>query len=263
MKKLLHLIIMIAVLAISCKAPSIPNSSANTTLPKTFEGSEDTASTPRLDPKLFFTSASLTDLLDTVLSNNYDLLIAGQRIEASKALAKQARAPLYPQVNAAAVPSIRKFGLYTMDGAGNIVTDMEPGKLIPVDLPDYYLGLQASWEVDLWGKLKNKKKAALSRFLASIEGQRLLQTNLIAETAAAYYELLAADEELKLLDQTILIQEQALEVARIQKQAAVVNELAVQQFEAQLLNMKSLRYEVIQQIIGSETRINLLAGRSP
>jgi NodT family efflux transporter outer membrane factor (OMF) lipoprotein len=216
-----------------------------------------------MEPRLFFTSPALIKLLDTVLANNYDLLIAGQRIEASKALAKQARAPLFPTLNAAAIPSIRKFGLYTMDGAGNIVTDMEPGKTVPIDLPDYYLGLQTTWEVDLWGKLKNKKRAALSRFLATIEGRRLVQANLVAETAAAYYELLAADEELKLLDQTILIQEQAVEVARVQKQAAIVNELAVQQFEAQLLNTKSLRYEVTQLIIDAETRINMLAGRMP
>jgi NodT family efflux transporter outer membrane factor (OMF) lipoprotein len=148
-----------------------------------------------------------------------------------------------------------------MDGAGNIVTDIETGKLVPINLPDYYLGLQTSWEVDVWGKLKNRKKAALARLLATAEGKNLILTNLIAEVAAAYYDLLADDQILRVLDQTILLQEQAIELVRVQKQAATVNELAVQQFEAQLLAMRNMRVEVQQQIINSEATINILAGR--
>jgi outer membrane protein, multidrug efflux system len=67
----------------------------------------------------------------------------------------------------------------------------------------------------------------------------LIVSNLVAETSSAYYGLLAADHELRVLDQTIQIQEEAIELVKVQKQAAVVNELAVQQFEAQLLNMRA------------------------
>jgi NodT family efflux transporter outer membrane factor (OMF) lipoprotein len=197
------------------------------------------------------------------MKNNYDLLIATQRIQLARAMVLQSRAPLMPQVNGAITPSLRKFGLYTMDGAGNIVTDIEPNKRVPVDLPDFYYGFQASWEVDLWGKLRSRKKAASARFLATVEGRRLVETSLVAETAAAYYELQSDDQVLRLLDETIRIQEQALEMVRVQKQAGVVNELAVQQFEAQLLGMRSLRVEMRQKIIEHESRINFLAGRFP
>lgn len=138
---------------------------------------------------------------------------------------------------------------------------MEGSKLIPIELPDYYLGLQSSWEIDVWGKLKQRKKAAVSRFLASEEGRNLIQTTLVAETASAYYALLAEDQILKLLDQTILLQEQAINTVKIQKQTAVVNELAVQQFEAQLLSMRALRIEALQIINELENKINRLAGR--
>jgi NodT family efflux transporter outer membrane factor (OMF) lipoprotein len=214
-----------------------------------------------LERRLFNRSTHLNDLIDTVLANNFDLRIAEERIRLAGSVLRQARAPLFPQVNGVAVPSLRRFGLYTMDGAGNIVTDMEPGKLVPVNLPDFLIGTQASWEVDLWGKLKNRKKAALSRFYASEEARQMLKTVLVAETATAYYDLLAYDQELRLLDETIRLQRQALEMVRIQKQTAVTNELAVQQFEVQLLDQLGLRTQVEQRITDTETLLNLLAGR--
>lgn len=256
-------IIAIALLMAGCKLPQLPAGDAKLELPAAFDKNTDTVSNPNLNRKQFFTSRVLNDLIDTVLTRNYDLRIALQRIEMAKAVSRQARAALLPQVNGTIVPSLRKFGLYTMDGAGNIVTDIEKGKLVPVDLPDFYGGFQASWEIDLWGKLRNRKKAALSRVLSGVEVKNLIQTNLVAETATAYFELMAADRELRVIDETIRLQEQAIEAVRIQKQAAVVNELAVQQFEAQLLGLKSLRVEVLQLLNVFENQINLLAGRFP
>jgi outer membrane protein TolC len=168
---------------------------------------------------------------------------------------------MLPQINAGVTPSLRKFGLYTMDGAGNIVTEMENGKMVPIDLPDFMLGMQASWEVDLWGKLKDRKAAARARFMASESARQLMRTALVAEAASAYYELVAADQELRMLDQTIALQEEALSLVRVQKEASVVNQLAVQQFEAQLLDQQGIRFQVKQLIIDTEARINTLAGR--
>jgi NodT family efflux transporter outer membrane factor (OMF) lipoprotein len=246
-----------------CTVPRATQADRRFDMPARFDERTDTLSSAELGRKLFYSSPYLGMLLDSVLTNNYDLQMAAQRIREAQARLLRSRAPLIPQVNGAITPSVRKFGLYTMDGAGNIVTDIEPNKRVPVNLPDFYYGFQASWEVDLWGKLRNGKKAATARFLASAEGRRLMETALIAETAGAYYELQSDDQVLRLLDETIRIQEQAIDMVRVQKQAAVVNELAVQQFEAQLLNMKSLRVEMQQKIIEHESRINFLAGRFP
>lgn len=228
------------------------------TLPGAWEGVSDTASGPR---GLFRHDPLLAALIDTVLAGNPDLRIATERIRMAGAAAAQARGLLLPQVNAGLTPSLRKFGLYTMDGAGNIVTEMENGKLIPIDLPDFMLGLQASWEADLWGKLRNRKAAAQARFMASESARQLVRTALVGEAASAYYELVAADQELRMLDQTIALQEEALSLVRVQKEASVVNELAVQQFEAQLMDLQGLRIQVRQLIIDTEARINALAGR--
>jgi NodT family efflux transporter outer membrane factor (OMF) lipoprotein len=150
-----------------------------------------------------------------------------------------------------------------MDDAGNRTTEIEPGKIIPTYLPDYYMGLQASWEIDLWGKLRNKKRAALARYLSSVEGKNLITTNLIAEVANAYYELLGLDNELEIIRESIKIQKSAFDLVSVQKEAGVANELEVKQFEAQLNNSKALEYETLQSITEVETQINYLLNRYP
>lgn len=248
---------------VSCKAPQKVTDSDMRTLPTTIghAGKGDSLSASVLRRTIFYQSSHLNALIDTVLAHNYDLKMATERIRLASAIVNQSRGLLYPQVNGQLIPSIRRFGLYTMDGAGNIVTEMQPGKLVPINLPDVYIGAQASWEADLWGKLRSRKKASLSRFYAGTEAKQLVATALVAETAMAYYELLAYDQELRLLDETIRLQQEALDMVRIQKETAVTNELAVQQFEVQLLDQQSLRLEIEQLITDTESRINLLAGR--
>ena len=119
-------------------------------------------------------------LTDQALHNNRDLKIALQRIEMAKAQITAARSMLAPKVSAVTNGGLRRFGLYTMDGAGNNTTNFYDGRIIPRDLPDYMVGLQTSWEIDLWGKLRSKKASAVSRLLASVEGRNLVQTQLIA-----------------------------------------------------------------------------------
>jgi multidrug efflux system outer membrane protein len=245
---------------LACRIPRVQSPDLRMDLPTAYPSAASPQDSFRIDRRLFSNSPLLDALLDTVLDRNPDLSIALQRIRQAQAAALQARGPLRPQVNLVGSPSLRKFGLYTMDGAGNIVTEMEPGKLVPIDLPDFYTGLQSTWEADIWGKLSQRSTAAIARRLATAEGRRLLRTQLVAETSSAYYELLSYDQELQLLDETIRLQEEALELARVQQQAAVVNRLAVLQFEAQLLGQKALRQEVSQQIVDVETRIRILLG---
>lgn len=211
----------------------------------------------------YFADALLQKLIDTAISNNSDLQIALQRIEMSRSSVKLANGALLPQVSLNVGGSVRRFGLYTMDGAGNASTEITPGQTVPVNLPDMYVGLQSSWEVDIWGKLRNQRKSAISQYLSSIEGTNFVISNLIADVAINYNELLALDNELDIVRQTIRKQQEALEVVRLQKEAGRANELAVQQFNAQLLNTQVLEKNVHQQIIEAENKINFLLGRYP
>ena len=187
---------------------------------------------------------------------------------------KQARAAysytqgfLLPQVNLGASAGVDRYGAVTQNGVGNFDTNLSNNisgeKQIPNPTPDYFLGARSTWEIDLWGKLHNRRKAAYIRFLASQEGRHLVITSLVAEIARYYYALLALDGEQEILQKNIDLQQNAVELVRVQKLAGRVTELAVQQFTAQLLNTRSRQRRVQQQIVETENQLNRLAGRYP
>lgn len=233
-------------------------------IPASFQNQKHTTSSiAGINWRQYFADAHLLKLIDTALSNNFDLQTALQRIEISRSSVKLANGALLPQVSFNVGGGVRKYGLYTMDGAGNATTDITPGQTVPVNLPDMYIGLQSSWEIDIWGKLQNQRKSAVSSYLASVEGTNFVISTLVADAATYYNELVALDNELDVIRQTIEKQQEALAVVKIQKEAGRANELAVQEFEAQLLNTRALEKNVLQQITELENKLNFLLGRYP
>jgi outer membrane protein, multidrug efflux system len=256
------LILVVAIfMAIACKSTKSAEKKNIENIPASFVSKTDSTKTLNLKWNDFFKDSNLISLIDISVDNNLDALMALQKIEVANANVRFRKGALFPDLNLNVSASQRKFGLYTMDGAGNISTEMTPGQIVPIHLPDYYLGLQTSWEIDVWGKLRNKKKAAIARYLSSIQGKNMVITNLIANVASAYYSLLALDNELDIIKETINLQENAFKIVSVQKQAGVASELAVEQFEAQLLNSKALEYDVLQKIQEYENKINFLLGR--
>lgn len=233
-------------------------------LPTSFQNQKNTStSIANINWRDYFADTHLLKLIDTAINNNLDLQMALQRIETSRSSVKLANGALLPQVSLNAGGSVRRFGLYTMDGAGNATTEITPGQTVPVNLPDMYLGLQSSWEIDVWGKLRNQRKSAISTYLSSVEGTNFVISTLVADVAIYYNEILALDNELDIIRQTIQKQQEALEVVKFQKEAGRANELAVQQFNAQLLHTQVLEKNAQQQITETENKINFLLGRYP
>jgi len=252
-----------SVLLFGCKTPQNNVSQIKNTLPASYTVKKDSTNSANIKWQEFFTDKNLVALIDTALKNNLDILMTLQKIEVARNDLRLSKGAMLPAVNANFAYLQRKFGYYTMDDAGNRITEITPGQLIPTHLPDYFVGLQANWEVDIWGKLRNKKKAAFTRYLSSTEGVNLVRTNLIAEIANTYYELIALDVELDIIDETIEIQESVFEIFEIQKQSGLTNELAIKQFKAQVLNSKSLEFELLQKIRENENKLNFLLGRYP
>ena len=215
----------------------------------------------------FFADPYLKQLLDTALHNNTDIQIALQRVEMTKAQLMVASRAWLPSVNAGVDAGVEKYGDYTMNGVGNYDTNLSPNidnkQRIPNPVPNYFIGLKSAWEIDLWGKLKNGKKAAQQRMLASEQGRRLVSTQLIANVAGLYYQLLALDNERSVLERNIALQETALATVRIQQEAGRATLLAVQQFHAQLLNTQSFMMSIKQQTTRLENQLNALLGRFP
>ncbi|MCI4650037.1 TolC family protein, partial [Phaeodactylibacter sp.] len=168
-----------------------------------------------------------------------------------------------PFVRLGAGIGAEKPGRYTRAGAVEEQLDIEPEKAFPEPLGDFQLGAVATWEVDIWRKLRNAKDAAQLRYLAATEGRNFLVTNLVAEISETYYELLALDNLLKIINDNLLLQQDALSKVKLQKENARATQLAVNRFEAQLLNTRNLQYAIKQQITEAENRINFLAGRYP
>ncbi len=257
-------ILALAALA-SCSVPKKLEVTPARTTPESFSiQSADTLSMSALSWKEFFNDPNLINLIDTALHSNPDLQQAIYRIESARANLKLRKAALFPSLEASVEGGVTRYGFYTIDGIGNFDTNLSDNlsedERIPNPVPNYFLGLRSSWEIDLWGKLKNRKKAAFARFLATQEGRRLIQTQLVAEIASAYYELVALDRQREILNRNIKLQEESFEVVQAQKSGGRATELGVQQLRAVLLNSRGQREEVFQQIAIQENYINYLCG---
>ena len=232
-------------------------------IPQSYTDQKDTINSAQVKWRDFFKDQNLISLIDTAISKNFDLMVTFQEIEVAKNNVRLKNGQMLPTLAGVGSAGTTKVGHYTSEGAGDASADITPGRLVPSPLNDYMLGLQTSWEADIWGKLRNSKKAAVARYLGSIEGKNFVITNLVAEVANTYYELLALDSELELIRQTIQLQKNGLEIVKIQKEAAVANELAVKQFEAQLYHSQSQELDLLQQIAENENKLNALLGRFP
>jgi len=236
-------------------------------VPNTYAGTADSASIGNQPYRSLFTEPNLVALIDTALSRNLDLNIARQRIEVARANVGISQGLLLPQVDAVATAGLDRYGRYTMNGVGNFDTNLSDNvtgpSLIPNPSPDFFAGFRASWEVDIWGKLRNQRRAAYNRALASVEGRNLIVTGLTAEIARLYYTLLALDAEAEIIRDNIMLQQRAVDLVAVQKSAGRVTELAVQQLRAQLLNTRGLAGRVRQQLVETENQINVLLGRYP
>ena len=254
---------LFALVQTGCKAPALVQQPAQKTIPVAFDKATDTTNSAAIKWQNFFTDKNLVNLIDTALKNNQELLITLQEIEIARNDIRVRQGKLLPLVTAGGGIGIDKVGRYTSTGAGDASTEIKPGKEVPEWLPDFKVGLQANWEVDIWNKLHNEKKEAVMQYLATVEGKNFVITNLVAEIANDYYELLAIDNQLDIVRQTINLQKNALEVVKVQKEAARVTELAVKKFEAEVLSSQSLEYGLLQKVKEKENEINFLLGRYP
>lgn len=253
----------VALMFTACSVPSITSRSANTDVPAAYQGAQDTTNTALVNWKEYFADPYLHALIDSALSNNQELNITLRQLQIYKNEISVRKGEYLPSVTLRAGSGVEKRARYTPLGAMEATTDIEPGEEMPEPVPDFMIGAFADWEVDIWRKLRNAKKAATMEYLASLEGRNFMVTNLVSEIADAYYELLALDSELAIIQQNIDITRNVLEIVRYQKQATRATELAVKRFEAQLLNIQGLQYDIQQEIIEAENRINFLVGRFP
>ncbi len=252
----------ICLAVLGCKLPAIAPLVTNIIPPKSYQMGNDSTQTLAVF-KNYFKDKNLVDLIDTGLKNNQELLITLQDIEIAKNDIRMRKGKLMPSIGLGAGAGVEKVGRYTSQGAGDASAEITPGNIVPEELSDFRIAALANWEVDIWKKLRNAKKAAISRYLSTIEGKNFVITNLIAEIANSYFELLALDNQLQVVNQNIVIQKNAFEIVKIQKEASRATELAVQKFKAEVLSSQNREFNIRQNIKETENRINFLLGRYP
>lgn len=238
-----------------------PSRDARKAVPNSFRQTDEAPpvaeSAAQKNWKEFFGSPELDALIEVALKNNQELNVQLQEIIIAENEIAARRGEYWPKVKAGLGAGVDKVGAYTSQGFSDAATG------VPENLGHFGFGLTASWEVDVWGKLRNAAQAADFRYQASVAGKNFMVTQLVAEIARSYFELIALDNQLEVLKRNIKIQTDALEIMQIQKQAARVTQLAVQRFEAEVLKNKSRLYDLEQERVQAENRINFLVGRFP
>lgn len=239
------------------KAPAMPQAYAST-------GSGGQAALPSW--RKYYADERLAELVDSALAYNFDMRRAMQRLEIARADVLSTTGALLPSVGLAASAGIDRYGRYTLNGVGNDDTNLSPNisgqRRIPTSpTPDFFVGLRASWEIDIWGRLRSRRRAALYRYMASTEAQNAVVTSLVADVANAYFDLISQQNQLGIIRRNKALQERATQIVQIQKNAGRATELAVQQFKAQLLRTQSLEFEKLQDITVVENRLHMLTGR--
>lgn len=255
---------LLAVLMLSSCVPALKVREAQKNTPAAYAaGSTDTSDVATKQWRQFYSDVDLRTLIDSALANNQELNILLQEITIAQNEARARKGEYLPFVDFGAAADVEKVGEFTRNGAVEEQLHVKEGEAFPEPLPNFMIGARMSWELDIWKKLRNAKKAAVLRYLGSVDGRNFMVTHLVAEIANSYYELMALDNQLEILRNNIAIQQDALQIVKLEKQAAKVTELAVRRFEAEVLKNRSLQYNILQQITETENRINFLVGRYP
>lgn len=245
-----------------CQLFKAPLRQANLPVPNEYRGATaDSGSSARIHWDQYFSDPYLAGLIDTALRNNRELQLMLQEIEVAKNEAKARKAEYLPFVHMTAAMGADHSGKFTFNGMAEEDLKANPGNRRYIG--DFNLSPVFSWELDIWKKLRNARQAAILRYLATADGRNFMVTQLVAEIANAYYELLALDKQLEIINRNIGVQENALNLVKQLKDAGRTNQLAVNRFDAQLLNTMNLQYEIRQKITETENTINLLSGRFP
>lgn len=197
-----------------------------------------------------FTEDRLQKLIQEGLDNNQDLQLAIQKVVEAEAYFSQSRAALLPSLSAS--------------GKGTYIRNPEsiyPDG--PREISTYQLSADASWEVDLWGKLRSSKRASYANLLASDAGKKAVQTRLIANIASAYYTLVGLDAKLAITRQTVKSNIDLVETFKVLKESGRVTGAAVVQTEAARYAAEVTIPDLVQQIREAENALCLLLGRTP
>ena len=212
----------------------------------------DSLSSANVSWRNIFTDATLQGHINKALSNNLDVRVAMQNVASAQVYLKQSKAAFIPTLSVGANYTRSTNSINTMGGVGERTYN---------NLWD--ITGSASWEADIWGKLSAQRRASYASYLATVEAQKAVQSEVVATLATAYYQLLMLDEQKKVLEQTIDFRQKSLETTKSLKEAGSTTEVATKQIEALVYNAQAQLVTIGNSIWALENTICVLLGEEP
>lgn len=234
-----------AALLAACAAPQLA--------PPTVELPEMNAQAPAdLDRWwLLFGDAQLTALIDEALAANHDLRGAIARIDEARASLLLARAALYPSLDLAAAAN------------RNRVSNANARQLPPpLATTTYSTGLQASYEVDVWGRLAAGREASASTLLATRYAAETVRVSLAAQVATTYFTLRTLDADLRLTRATVQTRDDNVQLLKKRRDAGLASDFEYRLAEAERATVATAIPPLQRAIAQNEAALAALAGRS-
>jgi multidrug efflux system outer membrane protein len=198
----------------------------------------------------FFKDPALQRLISEALERNQDLALAAARVEEARALTGVAKADFYPQI------AVQASGAY-----GQLFSK----QIVPGSSETGRFGLNASvfWELDLWGRVRNQRDAALADLLATEEGRRAVVLALVSSVAQAYMELRELDMELEVARANTEARRGTLDLFEKRARGGIASDLELNQARADLA-FTSAAIPLTERLIAlKENEIAVLLGRFP
>lgn len=203
--------------------------------------------------RAFFVDPTLINLIGAAIENNHDLQVAVKNIEYASLALKQSKLGNIPTLD------------FKVSGSRSTTSDYSSTALSTGEesVEDYNASFLLSWEADIWGKIRNTKKAALAEYLRTVEARKAVHTRLVADVAEGYYNLLLLDAQLDVTKKNFALAETTLSMIRLQYDAGLVTSLAVEQQEARTFGIQSSIAGIERGIAVQENALSVLCGRMP
>ena len=200
-----------------------------------------------------FTDPILQQHITTGLQNNLDIRIAIESVKAAEAAMKQGRAGYFPTLNLGADWSHQELSKNSQFGALGASRSSD----------QYQFSGNLSWEADIWGKIRSNKRATNARFFQTIAANQAVKTQLIANIASTYFQLLTLDSQLSLAKATLVNRNAGVETIRALKDAGNVTEVGVKQTEAQKFATELIIADIETNVVLLENAMSVLLNIAP
>ena len=202
-----------------------------------------------------FSDEKLQELIRAAVARNYDLRQASARINLERANLGLTRSNQFPQVEGGANTTTTR----TSENGVNAV----PGQFKRTRTIGSVLLNLLSFELDIWGRLRQQTKAARAELQASTEDRNAAQTTIVSDVAAAYFSLLELDSELEIARRALAVRENSLSIIKIREQGGIATMLEVRQAEELVFQASQTIPDVERRIEQTENFISLLTAKNP